>query len=274
VPSTDVVKFGDAFALATVDVPAVAEAVRVNLAGADVSAALLDRIKVPSGGGLAWEVPTLDGVDPRKTIQCVILRHQNVRAYWRESLDDTGGGQPPDCHSPDNRLGYGDPGDSLRSEGKGCADCPYSQFGSADGGDGRGQACKQMDQLFVVLADETLPMALSLPPTSLKSAQQFQFRLGGKGKMLHHVITEIGLEKVQGNGVPDYARATFRVAGVLSPEEAGRVEQYSAALADVFERDAAAAAAGGDAARPAAAAQRDEDPPAPAGGDDLPIDEE
>lgn len=232
--SEEIVKF-EGFALAKVDEAQLSAALDANLAGQQVEMGDLDRVKIPSGGGITWEVPTLEGVEPQAKLRVAIIHHKLARAMWKVSMDESGGGTPPDCSSPDNVLGYGEPGDALRAEGKGCAECPLSQFGSDTEG-GRGQQCKQMHMLFVVGPDELLPMALALPPTSLKAAKSFLWRLSSKARPFYSVVVEIGLEKVKGNGVPDYARATFKVVEALSPEDTAKLKAMSDKLRPVFDR--------------------------------------
>ena len=85
----------------------------VNLGGDQINASDLDRVKVPSGGALSFEIPDVnepDGVSTSKTIEGVIVAHKSVRAYWSKSLDEGDGSQPPDCYSDDAVSGIGEPG--------------------------------------------------------------------------------------------------------------------------------------------------------------------
>src|SRR5438105_3518535 len=67
-----------------------------NLGGDKITERDLDRIKMPSGGGLAWEVPGLgDQPDSEKTIEGVIVYHKTTRAYWPGDYE--GGNEPPQC---------------------------------------------------------------------------------------------------------------------------------------------------------------------------------
>jgi hypothetical protein len=178
-----------------------------------------DRIKIPSGGALSFNVTTLAGETAEKTITGVIVIHRDARAYWKKSLDEGGGSQPPDCHSDDGLAGIGEPGGD-------CSKCPLARFGS-DAKQGRGQACKSIRQLFLLRGDSLLPVVLALPPTSLKAARQYMLRLAGQGVPYWAVATKIGLESAQNAGGIKYAKATFEFAGMLSPEQRAKAKEYS-----------------------------------------------
>jgi hypothetical protein len=254
--SNELVPF-DKYEIAQADPHAVIEAVQANLGGQKLSPNDLDVVKMPSGGGLFWEVPDLEDTKAEKALEGVIVHHNLTRAYWKDDLDDAGGGQPPDCFSPDSVWGFGDPGDGLRAEGKGCEDCPMSQFGTADDGDGRGQACKQSHLLFLVTPGDMLPIVVRLAPTSLKPTKKFLLRLSSKAVPYYAVVARIGLEKKTSAGGQDYAAATFSVAKRLGADDASRVKAFGDALRPVFEQTAAqearAAAPTAGADEPAAA---------------------
>ncbi len=76
-----------------------------------------DKVKIPSGGGLMFEVTGENGEpEPVKTIEGVILYHHAVNSFYKEKY--TGGSNPPDCGSYDGKTGEGDPGGD-------CSKCPY-----------------------------------------------------------------------------------------------------------------------------------------------------
>ena len=118
-----------------------------------------DRVKIPSGGGLAFEVPGEDEENPETAGELVgaILYHHPVNAYWIEKF--SGGNEQPDCSSMDGKQGI------LRGTGEimSCADCPHNKFGS----DGLGKACKNVHRVYILREDNPVPLILSLPPTSL-----------------------------------------------------------------------------------------------------------
>lgn len=189
-----------------------------------------DRIKIPSGGGMAFNVSTLQGEDSEKTISGVIVLARDSRAYWQKSMEEGGGSQPPDCHSNDGIIGIANPGVNAGGD---CVKCPLAQFGSdskiVNGAtvQGRGQACKAIRQLFLLRGDSLLPVVLPLPPTSLKAAKQYMLRLAGQGVPYWAAVTKIGLEPAQNAGGIKYAKATFTFVGLLSEGQKAKAKAYS-----------------------------------------------
>ena len=85
-----------------------------------------DRIRIPAGGGISFEVPGDDPSSPDtvKELKAVILYHHPVLSYYTEKFN--GGNQPPDCSSMDGRVGI----DVATGECKDCKTCPHAQYGS------------------------------------------------------------------------------------------------------------------------------------------------
>jgi hypothetical protein len=237
--ATDLVPF-ESYEIAGVDARQLIEAISANLGGQKLSERDLDVVKMPTGGSTFWEVPDLEGVKPEPVIRGVLVHHKLIRAFWKESLDEGQGGQPPDCHSPDSEWGYGDPGDALRAESKGCDDCPMSQFGSDE--KGRGQACTQSHLMFLVKPEELLPVVVRLSPMSLQIARKFMSRLSSKAVPYWSVVVEIGLEQAQNATGDKYAKATFKVTERLQPEQAAKVKELGDTLRPLFDQAAAAQA--------------------------------
>ena len=95
-----------------------------------------EKIKIPAGGGLAYEVPGDDPASPdsAKEFSAVILYHHPINSYYKEKF--TGGNNPPDCSSLDGKLGVV----SETGECRDCKTCSYAKFGSGENG---GMACNQ-----------------------------------------------------------------------------------------------------------------------------------
>jgi len=201
-------------------------AISENVGAGGITEFDFDRIKIPTGGGVTFNVTTLEGEAAEKSIVGVIVLARDSRAYWKVPLEQSGGSTPPDCHSNDGFTGIGSPGGD-------CAKCPFAQFGSdtkvVNGVtmQGRGQACKAIRQLFILRSDSLLPVVLALPPTSLKAAKQYMLRLAGQGVPYWAAVTRIGLEHAQNAGGIKYSRATFAFAGMLNEEQRANAKQYS-----------------------------------------------
>jgi hypothetical protein len=193
------------------------EVLRDNVGQAGIQTLDLPRIKVPAGGSLMWMISTLEGEESARTIEGVILAWRTGRLYWKRALGEGGGRQPPDCISRDGFVGVGDPGGA-------CAQCPYARFGSA--AKGKGQACKQIRQLLLVRPDEVLPCLLTVPPTSLKPAQQYFMALLARAIPYWSVVTKISLERAKNEDGIDYARMSFGGGRILGTEERIRLAPF------------------------------------------------
>ena len=89
----------------------------------DGLSAAFERIKIPSGGGVMFEIPGENPEEPDtvKTFSAVILYQHSLNAYYQSEYQ--GGSNPPDCGSFDGHHGEGNPGGS-------CDSCPLNQYGS------------------------------------------------------------------------------------------------------------------------------------------------
>ena len=177
-----------------------------------------DRVKIPSGGQLAFEVPgETEDVDYVKELIGVIVDHHPVNSYWPESM--SGENNPPDCSSNDGKYGEGDPGGD-------CATCYHNKWGS--GANGKGKACKNMHRVYVLREGEMFPLLLTLPPTSIRNFSGFMAkRIVGKGRRSYQVVTKITLKRVESSGGHSYSQAQFAVAGLLDADLTEATRQFS-----------------------------------------------
>lgn len=189
--------------------------------------ASFERIKIPIGGGTAFEIPgdDPDDLDTVKEVNAVILHHHPLNAYYATKY--TGGSNPPDCGSFDGVVGVGNPGGN-------CKDCPYNAFGSGENG---AKACKNRRRLYLLCEGDIFPMILSLPTGSLKGFTRYLMRILPKYKNSNAVVTRFTLKKAtSGTGIA-YSQAQFAVSRVLTPEEytliAAMTEQVKAMSANV-----------------------------------------
>lgn len=180
-----------------------------------------DRVKIPSGGGLAFEVPGDDPDNPDmvKELVGVIVDHHPVNAYW--AVKYSGENNPPDCSSMDGKEGVDKDGNRRP-----CNSCPYNEWGSDE--DGRGKACKNMRRIYILPEGQMFPLLLTLPPTSLKNFSNYLAkRVIAKGLRSHNVLTKVSLKKAVSSGGITYSQASFALAGVLNEEDAKKIEEYS-----------------------------------------------
>lgn len=192
----------------------------------------LTRLKMPSGGGTSWEVPTLGGVEAAQEIEVVIaVVRSNIRQFYLVSFEESEGGAPPDCSSNDNETGFGVRDESGEEPSvQTCSDCPHAQWDSAK--KGGGQACSEKKAILFFTLDSMLPMLLMVPPTSLKPVRLFAQELMTFGREYFAVVTRMTLEKVK--GPPDYSVLQLAHVRDLSKEEIERMRAVSADLKQAF----------------------------------------
>lgn len=165
-----------------------------------------DRVKLPAGGGTAFEIPSSDGEDCEmaKEIKGVIVFNHPAFAYYVDKY--TGGSNPPDCGSFDGIRGLGTPGGN-------CAQCPYNKFGS---GEGQSKVCKNKRMLYILRENEIFPIVLSLPTGSLKTFTNYVKSQLTKGRKLSDVVTKITLKKATNASGIAFSQAIFSFDRVLS----------------------------------------------------------
>lgn len=227
---TDLVPIGDdsPFAFLRMQHAEGMDLLRDALGGESLGIGDLDHIKVPSGGGTSWEIPSLDGEVAVKFIEGVIVHKTTRRAYWPYTMEDRPDDADgrPDCQSNDGVLGIGDPGGE-------CAACPFNEWGTDIKG-GAGKACKETRQLFVLTKDDLLPLVITIPPTSLANVKAYLLRLLRKQVSPADVVTRIGLERID-SGRVKFSKVTLATAQGLSPDARARVRAYSAAMMPAME---------------------------------------
>ena len=179
-----------------------------------------DRIKVPSGGGLAFEVPgeNPDEPDLQKEFSAVILYHHPILSYYKEKY--TGGSEAPDCSSMDGINGV----DRESGELKSCKDCPLNQFGTGENG---GKACKTKRRIFILRAGEAFPTLLTLPTASISDYSKYIMRLLSKGKKSNQVVTKFGLKKDSNKTGITFSKVTLAYERDLTENELVNVKGMS-----------------------------------------------
>ncbi len=221
------------FALMRMDSSTLKQVIADNLGPQGFGPGDLDRVKIPAGGGRSWNVPSLEGDKEEREIQGIIIHWADRRVYWEKSF--SGEGAPPDCYSEDTVTGVGSPGGL-------CDKCPLSEFGTAksqNGEFGKGQACKQIRQIFVSREDGGLvPLLVTLPPTSLAPVRKYFLRLASSELPYWGVVTKLTLEKTKNSGGIEFSRVDAAMGRRLSPEELRGVEQYRNAIRPALDRAA------------------------------------
>lgn len=189
------------------------------------------RVKIPSGGGLMFEIPGDDPDNPEsvKVLEGVIVDHYPCNALWVEEF--RGGNAPPDCSSLDGKVG-------IARDGKqrACATCKYNQWGSDTKG-GNGKRCKNMRRMYVLQEGVPFPLLLTVPPTSLKNVADYVAkRVLVKKLRLSEVVTSITLRKATSNDGIVYSQVFFKLAGVLPPETRASMKKFSASIKPITRK--------------------------------------
>lgn len=193
-----------------------AEELAADMDGLQMS---FQRVKIPGGGTLQFEVPSDDPENPdyAKYLVGIILHNHATCAYWPEGseYDDS---TAPLCSSVDGKQGIGEPGGA-------CTACALNRFGTDP--NGRGKACKNMRVLYLLRSGEFMPIQLTLPPTSISPFREFlnqSFMV--RRRATYGSVVQIGLKKMS-NGKDDYSVATFRRLYDFTGEELAQIRLFA-----------------------------------------------
>nr|WP_313529436.1 hypothetical protein [Anaerotignum sp.] len=173
------------------------------------------RVKIPAGGALQFELPGEDPENPdyAKTLEGVILYNHASGTYWQEG-SEYDENTAPLCSTVDGKVGIGEPGGS-------CAICPFNQFGT--GKDGKGKACKNTRTLYLLRDGDYLPIQVTLPPTSIRPFNDFyNVAFATKRRATYGSVVQIGLKRMDNGNL--YSVATFKKLYDFSGEKLAQVK--------------------------------------------------
>lgn len=192
-----------------------------NLEGIDP---VFPQIKIIHQGQI-FEMPDGEMV---QTFRGIIIDTNAVNAWWAIGFDESGGGDPPDCSSPDSL--HPDPA-IIEPQSSHCKTCEKNQFGS----DERGKACKNMRRVHVLIEGSFLPYRLSLSPANLKPANLFLTVLASQGLSYLHVITEFGLKEAKNKDGIKYSEIMFKKLKVIGDKSVvANLKNMKASLLDAM----------------------------------------
>ena len=181
------------------------------------------QIKVPSGGGLAFEVQGEDEGDaePMKEIDGVILFTHRLSAYWPGSFGSASNPEDkiPTCSSMDGKTGIVQAGDRS-GEIITCETCPYNQYGTGvdeKGNPSRGKACKNMRRIYLMMNGDPNFYLLTVPPTSIKDVNKQLTKIITGGTPYTGLIVSFKLEKAKNAKGVEYSKVTVEKKGLLPP---------------------------------------------------------
>lgn len=168
------------------------------------------------GGGSRWisfkgGVITVDGASaPAGKFLCVVLGYMQTRTFYEGEYDGNNP-QSPDCYAygdEEGRPPVAPHEEAVSKQSETCADCEWSQFGTAERG--RGQRCRQHVRLALVPATEEgisgEPYFAHIPPTSIKFVKGWLEQLDDTPCFA--AVTEISVTPSAGNMFDVKMRAT------------------------------------------------------------------
>lgn len=196
-------------------------------------------IKIPAGGGLAYEVQGEDDdeVEYMKEISGVIIFTHRMNGFWpgKFGAGDTGEDKIPCCSSMDGKTGLWRDTGEVRN----CETCPMNQFGSAPddkGGQGRGKACKNMRRLYMMLDGDPNVYLLTVPPTSIKEVnRQLVKIMGSKGIPYTGLIVSLRLEKATNNNGVAYSKVLLEKKGLLPPAVSAQAKELRRQVKEQYQ---------------------------------------
>lgn len=207
------------------------------------------RLKFPTGGSTGMFMLS-DGDALKAPVEMIVVAAQRARAYWpsKKTL-----GKPPLCSAPDGVTARFDTASdqvkiALTAEvrhpalsivdpeaAKGpwqCNGCPLADWESVGNG-GRGQACKAMRKLLVVVKGWSMPAVLTLPPTSIKAWDTFASAYRQKGKAYFGTWLSVSLESSTNGDGTTYAVINVKPSAALTDGEAAEVMALRAQFVDL-----------------------------------------
>lgn len=208
--------------------PELAELMADSLGDMELSPRDLPRVKVPSGGGLLWTTVVEGKATGTDALEGVLTYFRKQRAFW---TDPNPKGNAPDCTSLDGRAPV--PGGMYAAGGERadqnpahlCKTCPMFQPGTDLKG-GRGAGCKDQRALFLVKKNEVLPTVVTVPPSSVRSFEQFIIGLVNTRTGWWSVTVSLTLEEASNAAGDKFARIKVTPTGKLSADEAKAVKDF------------------------------------------------
>jgi hypothetical protein len=216
------------YAVLAISQEEVQEIIKQNLRGGfGMSEFDLDRVKVPLGGSMTWQVPSLEGQKSVQDFSGIMLHYTDQRSFWETEIAESGGGMPPDCTSVDGITGKGNPGGE-------CQKCQYSEWGSR-GENRRGQACRTVRMIFVCRPDEIIPCVISVPPSSIRQLKAYFLRLASARIPFYAVVTKFTLQPAKMSGF-DVSQIVPVMVRRLEPQEVERAKNLSKEMLHIFSK--------------------------------------
>lgn len=204
--------------------PELIEELKDQMADLDDAGISCNIVKIPSGGGSAFEVQMggdPNDTEPMKELVGVVCFTHRMNAYWPASYGSgEDGSQLPECSSVDGKTGV----KNSTGEVINCDTCPMNAYGTDLKG-GKGKACKNMRRIYMMCDGEPMPYLLTVPPTSIKDVNKQLTRILAQGVPYTGMIMRFKLEKAKNaNGVA-YSKVVVEKAAPLPAGSAATIMQ-------------------------------------------------
>jgi len=180
----------------------------------------LPKMIMPTGRGKEFQIEQQAEADVEtKEVVGVLLYQTASNAYWSEPF---GGGDAvvPDCASHDG-IKPSSQYENLQSET--CAKCPHNRFGSARDPEGNklpGKACRNVKRVVILRTDDsTMPCILTVPPSSIKSFDDYMVMLAKNKRPYYTVGTGIKAETEKNKSGIEYPHLLFELKGYINNQD-------------------------------------------------------
>lgn len=186
------------------------------------------RAKLPSSGGKVFEIltgdETTDFTTPDFTGVIVKVERCNAR------FEGDGLGNPPVCASYDGIDGV----EVETGECHKCEVCPHNKYGTAV--KGRGKACKNMIRLWVLVPGLSIPVLVTLPPTSLSAWTNYRILVRTQFRTsFSKVSTRFSLATQANKSGHKYPVVKLSVVGSVPAEQQEFIEYVAGQLSQRVE---------------------------------------
>ncbi len=194
------------------------------------------KVKIPSGGGLAYEVQGEEesDVEYKKEINAVVVFTHRVNGFWLGAYGDDDQNKAPVCSSIDGKTGInGETGEIVS-----CETCPFNQFGSATdqkGNQAKGKACKNMRRIYMMMSGDPNFYLLTVPPTSIKDVNKQLAKIIAGGTPYTSLILKFTLEKTKNTAGVEYSKVVVSKAGLLPPEVSAAAQAMRRQIKDQYQ---------------------------------------
>ena len=164
------------------------------------------RIKLGASGNGKLDVPDASNPDESRQVKefvGVIVCAVASRAKWAE------GETVPECASSDGRTSF---------DGKDCATCKFCKFAREKDGSLKRPECKESRNLYLVTEEHQMPLQFIIPPSGIKTYDNFARDLMSAKKTQMGTIVKITVDVKENKAKQKFNCAKFESIGRVDAE--------------------------------------------------------